>query len=230
MGMLGFSGYKDGPGVHEPPPKKGWKRYKFLVSNHFWRLIRISFFILLCLPFVTIPAVLCGMTSVLMCLARDGNTMPWKDFWKEFKVDFPHRLVVFFGSLLVLEGIGYIPLLFGREGLSSFLSAGLSGIWYVIMVYWMAMVVKVDISVWNAFRNAALLLAIEWKKSLIMLGSFLVYFFIMFELYPYSVILLVLSISFLFLLNCVLANDAINERILPKSEAENKSEDEPENE
>ena len=77
------------------------------------------------------------------------------------------------------------------------------------------MIVKLDLTAWQALRNAFLLVALEWKRSLILLVLSLAFRFVTTLLYPYSILLLLLgAFSFLQLAASVIANDTINERLL----------------
>ena len=227
MGMLGFSGYKSSPGVHEPPPSKGWPRYKFIVQNHFFRLIKLNLlFIVFCIPVFTIPAAIAGMSAVLMSLVREGNTFMWNDFWSEFKTDFPQRMLIWFLLMLVPNLIGYIPILMGYENAASFISVAISSLLFVVTCYWFPMIVKLDLSVWQALKNAVLLVPLEWKRSCIMLVMGAVFSFLAVYLYPYSLILLLLgAFSYMYLAICVMGNDTINERILKSTGTEDEDDE-----
>ena len=222
MGMLGFSGYKSSHGVNEPPPTKGWARYKFIVSNHFFRLMKLNLlFIVFCLPVFTIPASLAGMTSVLMCLVREGNTFMWDDFWREFKADFPRRMLVFFLMQIIPSAVWYIPSALGYENAANFITVALGSLSFMIICYWYPMIVKLDLTVWQALRNAVLLVPLEWKRSLILLVMGGVFSFLAAYLYPISILFLFLgAFSFMQLAVCVIGNDTINERLLNKDGAE----------
>jgi len=219
---LGYSDPGPGPGVSGPSPSSGWERYKFVVQNHFWKLIKVNLlFVLFSLPVFTLPGSMAGMTSVLMCLVRDGNTLMWQDFWREFKADFPRRIIVFFFLAFFPSGAAYLLRRAGASTAASALSSLLSAFIYVIESYWYPMIVKLDISVWNALRNAALLVPIEWKSSLVLFGIGLLFGAFSVWLYPWSLpILLLGAFSFAQLASCVIGNDAINRRILPKGKAD----------
>lgn len=227
MGMLGFSGYKSSPGVQGPPPTKGWARYKFIVQNHFFRLMKLNLlFVVFCIPVFTIPASIAGMTSVLMCLVREGNTFMWSDFWREFKTDFPQRMLIWFLLQILPNAIWYIPNALGYEGLAYMISVALSSLFFIVTCYWFPMIVKLDLTVWQALRNAVLLVVLEWKRSLILLVLSLVFRFVTTLLYPYSILLLLLgAFTFLQLAASVIGNDTINERLLKQDDGTDVSDD-----
>ena len=71
-------------------PKYGRERIWFVWSNHWITLIEMNLlFVLLCIPIITIPAALAGMTRVIMLWTRDAPTVDfWPTFFKSFKKGF----------------------------------------------------------------------------------------------------------------------------------------------
>lgn len=106
------------PDLNDPVPERGLKRWLFIFSNHFTRLVGLNLlFLLCCLPIVTIPASLCALTRVLMILYDTGSCSPWQDFRGEF-------FRCFFGRFLAVFLLCFFPvslcLWFFAFGMSSF--------------------------------------------------------------------------------------------------------------
>ncbi|MCL2694998.1 MAG: DUF624 domain-containing protein [Clostridiales bacterium] len=113
-----------GPGVTEPPPARGLKRFGFVLSNHFAKLVYLSVLALLfSLPVFTAPAALCGLTAVCENLVRDGHTFLWDDFWQAFKKGFvralPGLFLLVFPALALLAWAVNHPLLPWALGLGA---------------------------------------------------------------------------------------------------------------
>lgn len=207
---------RPGPGAHEPVPKSGSKRYWFLVKTHFFRLCGINaLFALFCIPIITIPASLSGMTNVLMKLTREGNCFIWKDFWKEFKTDFIERVCIWFG-LQLLPLIGwYIPSLLGNENASIWISTILGSFIFILECYWFPLITTISLSPLKCLRNAFLLIFLELKRDVLFLLLGAAGFFICRLLFPFSLpFLLLMLFSFTQLAVCVTVNDPMQKRII----------------
>lgn len=71
------------------PPDKGAARFFFLAYTHFAKLVGLNMlFLLFCVPVITIPAALSGISRVNMLLVRQGTSNVWGDFIGEFKSSF----------------------------------------------------------------------------------------------------------------------------------------------
>ena len=87
--------FTPGPGVDEPPPAMGFKRFLFILRNHFGKLILANvLFLAFCLPVVTIPASLCGLNMVCAQLIRTGKCYLVQDFLEGFKRGFPAKTLL----------------------------------------------------------------------------------------------------------------------------------------
>ena len=213
---------KPGPGVNTPTPKTGMERFKFLVKNHFFRLMGINaLFALFCVPVFTIPAAFSGMTKILMNLTRNGESFIWQDFWTEFKSDFPARMFIWFGLQLIPLACWYIATLLGSETIGIWISSFLGAIIFILECYWFPLITTLQISSFKCLKNSVLLLFLEWKRSLLLLLIGIGGFFVWMLLFPYSLpILLLISFSFSQLAVCVIVNEPMQKRIInPYTEA-----------
>ncbi len=214
--------FAPGPGVTEPPPEKGIKRFWFLLATHFWKLIQLNLlFILFSLPVFTIPAAYCGMNRVLIKLVREGNCFLWYEFSKEFKSNFlkslPFGLVT--AVLLFFSYYAFSWSLFaGGTGLdfvliiTGFLLLGITILFSsYIFVFLPTLALKNKLIAKNAF----ILIWTEWKPNFVILGCTIGMLFIIFAFFPVSIVLLpVIWFSLLQLIVCTAVNEPLQRRII----------------
>jgi len=167
--------FAPGPGVDEPPPDKGFKRFLFIFYHHFWRLITLNLlFLAFCIPVITIPAAICGANRVLIMLVREGNCSLWQDFIGEFKSSF-------FKSLPF--GIPYIFLLL--DSMYAFrisvigdsvnvpaaaLAFCLFGAATLFFGYAFVFIPALPLKNRHIAKNAFIFMLTEWKTNIIMLA------------------------------------------------------------
>ena len=205
-----------GKGVETPIPSTGPQRMWFIIKNNYIQMMLLNLlFIVFCLPVITIPAALAGMTKILVKWTRDDNVYFWQDFFSEFKTDFFKRLIAWLFLNLTPVSISLYPYIlgFGREGsiVLLILTGSLS---FLIQSYLFPIFVTLDLSVWAAVKNAFILTFLEWKNSLsILFTSGILYSAcFLFTLYalPFFVLFLVV---FCQLMTCVWVNEKINNRL-----------------
>jgi uncharacterized membrane protein YesL len=213
-----FYQYKGGRGVTAPPPAKGIKRLAFLCYTHFWRLIGLNLlFILFCLPVVTIPPTITALNKVLLNLVREGNAFFIKDFIDEFKSSFIKSWIAFL-PCLVLIGIA----VFGY----SLISDVYTGLPYIVVFvmafsivycqsgYCFTMIALVDLPIGKIIKNSFIMVLVEMKRNILMIIT--VPIFILCAIYYiYSIpITLLFAFSFVGIINVMIANEAIEERVI----------------
>jgi len=155
-----------GPGVTEPPPARGLKRFSFVFSNHFAKLVYISFLTaLFSLPLVTAPAALCGLTAVMMNLVREGHTFLWDDFWEAFKAGFSRSLVGLF--LLAPPALATLAW-FTRHPLR-FWALGLGAVALLLCFYLFPLFVQGKKKSLACLRAAVGLALLHWWRTLLLL-------------------------------------------------------------
>ena len=206
---------KPGPGVDSPPPERGLSRLRFVISTHFSKLLLLNLlFVAFCIPVVTIPASISGMTYVLMKLVRTGSCYIWSDFWKELKAAFIQKISVSL-TLLVLVAATYylatqLPFIWGGILFNVILIiAGLT------LCYWFVLIATLDLSLGKNLKNAFILAALEWKASLGILLILLVFYMACFFYFPYTVpILLLVGFSLPQLVVCTILYGPIKDRLL----------------
>ena len=169
---IGARRFAPGPGVYAPVPKKGKERFWFVIKTHFRRLVGVNLLCtLFCLPLITIPAAVSGLTRVIMRLVRDGTCDLWTDFWEEFKSGFWQKLIIWLVVLISPISISCLPSLLGIDTGGSMLLMifGILSFW--LFSYWFVLMSILDVPPLANLKNAAILMVVEWKKSLLLLAT-----------------------------------------------------------
>lgn len=220
--------FAPGPGITEPPPDKGVKRFGFILWTHMWKLVTLNLlFLAFCIPIVTIPAALCGMNRVLIKLWREGNCFLWDDFWVEFKANLfkgiPFGIIC---ALLLFASYYFFSLSISyRESLELFtaiIGFILLGFAVLFGSYVFVFLPTLDLKNRHIARNAFILMTIEWKTNLVILGCTLAMSLIIAALFPYSGFLLIfIWFSLSQLIVCTAVNGPLQRRIIgPYEEAQ----------
>ena len=207
---------KPGKGVSEPPSDKGFKRFAFIFSTHFTKLICLNILLIaFSIPIITIPASLAGMTRVLMRLTRDGVCDLWTDFWEEFKTCFAPRLL----SWLILN---IIPVIIAI--ILSIIIPGFEVLWAWLPLYAFSLIIQgylfpvttiIDVSLSENIRNAVALSIMEWKKSMLILVIVGGIQLLCFMFFPVSIIIIALfSFSVSQLAVCIVVNEPIQKHLI----------------
>jgi hypothetical protein len=185
--------FAPGPGVTEPPPEKGIRRFGFLLWTHMWKLVTLNLlFLAFSIPVFTIPAALCGMNRVLIKLWRDGNCFLWSDFWAEFKANLfkgiPFGIIC---ALLLFASYYFFSLSISYGGLfTAVIGFILLGYTVLFGSYVFVFLPTLDLKNAHIARNAFIFTIIEWKTNAIILGCLFGLIFIAAAFFPYTLILL----------------------------------------
>ena len=146
----------------------GWERVGYVLSQHWVMLIGLNLlYLLCCLPVVTIPAATCGMHRVILNLVRENAFEDmFPAFFREFKTNFLKRTG--FGLLLMIApfSLTYYPLLLGMEGGVTAMFVITVVLYFCITKYFYPLLVLLDVSVWQNFKNACIMALVEWKTTL----------------------------------------------------------------
>ena len=168
--------FAPGPGVTEPPPKEGAKRFFFILANHFGKMIALNLlFLAFCLPVLTIPAALCGANRVLINLVNEGHCFLWQDFIKEFKGSFFKSLPFgFLAAFLLLDSfLAYQIGVSGggvRVGMAA-LAIALFGVCVLFSGYAFVFIAALPLKGRHIAKNALILMFTEWKTNLVILAG-----------------------------------------------------------
>lgn len=76
------------------------------LSKVFDLIILNLFFLLGCVPVVTVGASLCGLYYVSLKMVREDSPYIWKNFWKAFRQNFRQGTAAWFLSLLIAALLG----------------------------------------------------------------------------------------------------------------------------
>lgn len=128
--------FRPGPGITEPSPKSGIRRFWFILKNNFGKLVAVNLlFVLFSLPLVTAPAALCGLSLVLANLVREGNCFLWDDFKEGFMTDFWRRTLA--GLPFVLIPGGFIFMYIFQLRGAGFVAVGISALLLFLWGCWL---------------------------------------------------------------------------------------------
>lgn len=188
----------------------GWERVGLVLKEQWVRLIGLNLlYLVCCLPIVTIPAATCAMHRVLLNWVRETS---YEDmlpaFFREFKVDFWKRTG--FGLLLLIApfSLSYYPLLLGYEGGVTAIFAITIILYFCITKYFYPLLVLLDVTVWQNFKNACIMAVVEWRTTLLLLATAGIIDLLFLVLTAYA---LPLYIIFLCAFNCLLGCAFVNE-------------------
>lgn len=208
--------FRPGPGVDGPVPAYGRERLWFILSNYYMRILGMNLLLVLfALPVVTFPAALCGVTRIYIKWIRDEQVYFWPDFWKEFKTAFFRRLLAWLLLMLIPVSVAMLPAMLGVKGGGSILWLLLMAVSFMVQCYMFPLMALMELPVLTALKNATILMVISWKRSLWMLGtSGLLYFLCL--LFPLqSIPLCVLFLPALCqLMTTVYAYEVIDRRLI----------------
>lgn len=158
-------------------PKHRFTLYFMLFYEAFYRIIGANLmFILFCIPVVTIPAAIGGLTRVMSRLARDEQTYVIDDFLQGFKQEWKKSTVfalieiLFFA--LVYVAIGVYSKLISNQILSTVLLALVLTVMLVFLAaanYVWVMIVSVDLPLKQIMKNSLALCLVKPFGTLISL-------------------------------------------------------------
>lgn len=179
----------------KPLPEDLTGKFLYYLRYHYLQIFGLNIlFVLCCLPVVTIPAACCGLSGVMAKLVREKVVYPWKDFFLEFKTDFFRRLLLWVLLCIVPFSLGFYAQWLGleRDGTATRLISVV--VVFLIQRYWYVSMVLIDATPWQNLKNAVLLMAVEWKKTLSLLATSGVMYgaCFLFPLYGFPVMILCL--------------------------------------
>ncbi|MEA4969367.1 MAG: DUF624 domain-containing protein [Candidatus Pelethousia sp.] len=168
----------------------GAGKYFYLLFTHFFRLFALNLLLLVCcLPVITIPAAITGACRAVCSIIRGDSCYFWREFYEEFKTRFLGKL----GCWLLLMLLPFSLMLWtymlgGGSGVTEpvFLSAMTISI--LTQCYFFVLTAVVELPLGLCLKNAALLLVLEWKDTLCMLVVLTALAFLLYNLYPYSLV------------------------------------------
>lgn len=199
------------------PPKEdarvvknyGWERVGYVLSQHWVKLIGLNLlYLVCCLPVITIPAATCGMHRVILNLVRETS---YEDmlpaFFREFKVNFWKRMSFGLVFLVAPLSLSWYPLAMGMEGGVVAVFVLSMVLYFCISKYFYPLLVLLDVSVWENFKNACIMAIVEWRTTVQLLITAGLIDLLLF-LFTYQAV--PLYIIFLCSFNCLLGCSFVN--------------------
>ncbi len=212
-------------GKDREPPKEGFKRFGYILINHYNKFIMLNLiYILFCLPVVTMPAATIALNRVLYNLYYHGNCFFWQDFIAEFKSVFKKSLIY----CLLCAGFVFMAVWCKTLTDSVFLTGQMINLSiiasFVICVYlWiflcfaLSMHSIIQLPLKAVLKNSAILAFIEIKTNLLLLFLPGLCLFISYLFVPYSLpVIIVLLFSVVQFLICVITIKSIEAKVIVK--------------
>ena len=202
-----------------PPPEKGVARFFFLLTTHLSKLFILNMlFLVFCLPVITIPAAVAGMSRVCMLLVRNGVSFVWTDFITEVKASFLKSIPVFI-SCAAFIGLAYFCFISSRNsGELSFFLISISVFLFImgllIGCYAFAMLSMCSLRIRDILKNAFLLFFLEPKADLALVLFVGVIAAAFIWLLPYTIPLALIFFALLSLISSIIVNEPLKRRII----------------
>ncbi len=163
---------KEGSGEFEQ--KTGVARAFEIFWLHFWKLLALNaFFILFCIPIVTIPAAVMSLTHISRLMCDEHLVFVWTDFLKAFKRNFKISIIpgLIVGAISVLT---YMFISFYINNSSDMMVMVLSilyfcgvTVFYMMQPYVFVMLVTVDLPLSVIYNNAIRLTMAKLFRNLL---------------------------------------------------------------
>ncbi len=199
--------------------------YFDILFNTSFDLIKLNcLFLLACIPVITIPAALTGLSWVVSLMVRKKKYMLWKDFWKRFRSDFGQSLIFGFLSAIIyyLSGVSILYYMVVMQsswvGLALMILFGLiTAIPIVMSLYFFSLIATVNLSIAGIIKNGFVLSFLNLKKNSISLLLFAAAVALTVRFYPISLGFYILPIiPFLRFVDLYLQFPAIEKYIATK--------------
>lgn len=187
----------------------GWARIWLVVKEHWLKLIGLNvLYVLCCLPVITIPAATCGLHRVILNWVRETSFEEMVPaFFREFRQNFVKRAI--FGLLFLIApfSLSCYPMLLGSQGGATAVFAIAMILYFSISKYFYPLLVLLDVTVWQNFKNACIMAVLEWRTTLRLLGTAGILDLLLLVLTAYTLPLyLIVLCAFNCLLGCAFAN------------------------
>jgi len=155
---------KEVPGVQkDAPPKKGIELFFDLFAREFTTLIKLNiFFILSCIPIVTIGPAIGAITAVTMKMVQDEPSDLLYDFREAFKKNWRYSFIIGVLAVVVIFILWWVTRFYMQsDGVIYNLMISFTVVIGVLIgvscIYVYPMIVKVDLPLRTIFKNAFLL-------------------------------------------------------------------------
>lgn len=177
--------YNDPVSRQDAMPHRGPHGFSFVLQNYFFRLLYVNLiFLVCCIPVVTLPAALCGMTAVLQKLLRSDHCNTLSDFWDEFKRDFWKRTAIGVVLLALPAAVWALLSLFSISGILA--TAIYLLLTLLLLGFWIPQMVISEATPLNCLGKSALMLMNSWKTSLVIVLCYGLFLLGWLLLWPYG--------------------------------------------
>lgn len=208
-----FGGYdKPGRGIPKAPmEKKGWIKCVEVYGRRMWKLMALNMiFVLSIIPVVTIGPAIAAMTKVCRNWSQERNAFMWEDYWEAFKKNFKQSFVMGLIDLLFIVSFSVAIPSYNEWAKNSqlmyvpfILCLSCSIVFFMMHFYIYLMIVSTELSLGKIVKNAFLLVSLGLKGSLWTLLIWVMVFFVLFILFPVSLVLVIIwAFSFLCFVGC----------------------------
>jgi uncharacterized membrane protein YesL len=223
--MLNQSDKNGGP-PQETHKKSPLQEYFDILFEYSFDLIKLNFlFLLACIPLITIPAAITGVSRVVGLIVRKKDYRVWADFWKGFRSDFGQSLFcgLLFALVYYLTGVSilyYINVMRSSwAGLALIIVfAFLIAIPIMMSLYCFSLIATVELSLFGIIKNAFALSFLNFRKNLVSLLIFVAALGLTGRYSPFSLGVYILPvIPFLRLVDLYLQFPAIEKYVATKN-------------
>ena len=153
------------------PPENRFLLYFWVLREHFWALMKLNLFVLLTsLPIVTIAPSVAAMNRIVFKMIEDKPQLLWQEYWHVFRKELKPALfagipLTIVSAALILIG-GFFRNIDVSGGQSLLALIGLAVV-FVIGSYVFAMLPYLELSIWQCYKNAVIMLLLCFWRNLL---------------------------------------------------------------
>ncbi len=199
--FFGFGNYeKPGKGVRKDEPQKNRFFLFFeLYFRNFWRLFGLNIlYVIACIPIVTFGPATTAMVRLTSDYAEHKPVFLWHDFWNQFKKNFKSSfwmgLIEVITMIACLYAILFFTINMDKQSfliyIGFFAAIFFSIIFLFTFLYSWIISAKIELKTIALLKNSFVLAALSIKQNLVIAAFLIVYCYLIYLFFPFSVILL----------------------------------------
>ena len=153
------------------PPENRFLLYFWVLREHFWALMKLNLFVLLTsLPIVTIAPSVSAMNRVIFNMIERKPQLLWEEYWDVFRKECKSAmlaaipLAIVSATLVLVGGFFRNVTVSGEQSLIALLGIAIV---FVLGSYVFAMLPYLDISIWQCYKNAGIMLFLCFWRNLL---------------------------------------------------------------
>lgn len=167
--MFGLNYRREGPGISKDAPKKeGFALFMDILSREFWTVVMLNiFFVITCIPIITIGPSICALNYVCAKMIRDEPVDIFPDYKRGFMINCSQGIVV--GTIVAFMSILLFYAWFYYHAMGSFLSyviIGLSCIFGMFNVHIFLLTSTISLPTFAVFKNSIFITVLTLKKTI----------------------------------------------------------------